>query len=350
MALSNVVDVQITRQAASITRVGFGTLAFVYDALTAPTARVLQFGSPTEIEASSVLTASAKAALTAMFTGQLVPGIVKAIYRLVGQVDPEDNESYVEALTAAINVDQDWYSLAIQSRSASDILSVAAWTEARTKLFIAATADVDVLDPLADDDIASQLLANLYSRTALIYAPTAATSWPDTSWAGGLLPNDPGSITWSFKPVRGVPGSVFTASQIAALEAKRVTRIETIAGLSQTIGGVTSEPGAYIDLIRGVDWLKQSMAEDIFAELVRSPKIPYTNAGIAIIRTAIMARLQLAIQRSVLVDDENLAVFAPDVLDTLPDDRANRILRDVSFTARLAGAIHRVIVRGTVSV
>jgi hypothetical protein len=39
-------------------------------------------------------------------------------------------------------------------------------------------------------------------------------------------------------------------------------------------------------------------------------------------------------------------VTVPDVADTDPTDRANRLLRDVRFTARLAGAIHKVIVRG----
>ena len=350
MALKDIVDVQITRQTASITRAGFGTLAFVYERNIVPSARVLTFGSADEVADSNDLTETAKAALTAAFTGDMQPSQVKAIYKLSDQPDDEDDETYAEALSAAQAVDEDWYCIAIESRIDTDILGVAAWTESRYKVFIAATNDPNVIVPTNTTDVASVLLAGSYSRTAVIYSATAVGEWPDTAWAGAMLPNDPGSITWAFKAIRGVTGQVFTASQITALEAKRVSRIEIIQGLARSVGGYTSEPGAFIDIIRGLDWLRQSMAEDIFFLLVNTPKVPYTNAGIAQVEGVIRARLQIAINRNVLVDDENLSVTAPDVADTEAIDRANRVLRDVKFTARLAGALHRVIVRGTVSV
>lgn len=350
MALRDVVDVQILRQTASITRVGFGTLAFIYDTTTVPSARILTFGSADEVDVSTNLTATAKAALTAAFAGQLVPVRVKAIYRLTGQTDPAYNETYLEALSEAQAVDEDWYAVAIQSRLDDDIMAVASWVESRKKIFIAATADVTILDPVATTDIASRLLTANYSRTALIYSAQAATTWPDTTWAGGQLPNDPGSVTWAFKALPGIPGSVFTSAQISALEAKRATRLETILGLSRTIGGYTSEPGAFVDIIRGIDWLAQTMAEDIFVLLAQSPKVPYTNEGIAMIETVVRSRLQIAVNRNVIADDESLMVSTPDVSETSTIDRANRVLRDVRFTARLAGALHRVVVRGTVSV
>lgn len=350
MALRDIVDVQITRQTAALTRVGFGTLAFVYDKATAASDRILTFGSAEEVAASSDLTDTAKAALTAAFSGDTRPTSVKAIYRLSEQSDPEDNENYEEVLSAAELLDTDWYCVTIESRDATNILAVAAWIEARDKIFIAASQDAGILDPLEDMDVGTSLAAASYARTALIYAVAANAQWPDTAWAGPLLALDPGSITWAFKRVAGVTGTVFPASAVAALEAKRVTRIETIQGLTRTIGGYTSDAGAFIDIIHGLDWLKQRMAEDIFARLVNTPKIPYTNAGIAMVEAVIRARLQDAVEKNVIADDELLAVTVPDVADTDETDRANRLLRDVYFTARLAGAIHKVIVRGTASV
>lgn len=350
MALRNVVDVQILRQTASITRVGFGTLAFIYDTTTVPSARVLSFGNSDEIDDSTDLTATAKAALASAFSGNLNPVMVKAIYRLTDQAAAEDNESYVEALSAAQTVDEDWYAVTIQSRLDDDILAVAGWVESRKKIFISATASAGVLDPASTTDIGSRLLVANMSRTALLYAASAGTTWPDLAWAGGQLPNDPGSVTWAFKAVRGTAGQTFTSAQISSLEAKRVSRLETILGLSSVIGGFTSEPGAFVDIIRGVDWLAQSMAEDIFTLLVQSPKIPFTNEGIAMVETVIWSRLQIAVNRNVIADNEQLTVTTPDVSETTASDRANRILRDVFFTAQLAGALHRVIVRGTVSV
>lgn len=346
MALKDIVDVQIVRQTAAITQVGFGTLAFVYDAATAASARVLSFGSPDEVAASTDLTATAKAALTAAFSGDIRPDRVKAIYKLTSGAP----ETYTAALNAAVAVDVDWYCITIQSRVAADITEVATWAESRTKLFIAATAQATVLDPISTTDIGATLAAASRSRTGLIYAADAATTWPDTAWAGGMLPNDPGTVTWAFKRAPGVAGQIFSGSAITALETKRVTRVETILGLSRTVGGYTSDAGAFIDIIRGIDWLQQRMAEDLFMRLVNSAKIPYTNAGIAIVEGVVRARLQDAINRNILVDDESLTITVPDVSDTSQTDRAARTLRDVKFTARLAGAIHKIIVRGTVSV
>lgn len=350
MALRDVVDVQISRQTATITRAGFGTLAFVFDAVTAPSARVLAFGSADEVDSSTELTANAKAALTAAFSGDLAPTLVKAIYRLTGQVNPDNDETYSQALTAAQNLDEQWYAFGIESRAEDDILAVAAWAEARTKIFVAASPDADILLANETTDVASRLLAGSFSRTALIYSAEANTKFPDMAWAGGVLPNDPGTVTWAFKRVPGVEGQTFTAAQITALDNKRVSRVENIQSLSRAIGGYTSDPGAFLDIIRGMDWLSQSMAEDVFITLAQSGKIPYTNAGIAIIETAVRARLQIAINRDVLADDEYLTVTTPDISATSSGDRANRILRDVNFTGRLAGAIHRVIIRGVVTV
>lgn len=199
MALKDIVDVQITRQTAALTAVGFGTLAFVYDvdAGEEPADRVLTFGSADEVAASTDLTATAKAALTAAFSGDLRPDRVKAIYRSVDAGVPANTETLTEVLTAASQEDTDWYALAIEGRTDAALLEVAGWVESRDKLFIAATASAGVLDPNEDGDIASQILALSYSRTGIIYSDDAATTWPDMAWAGPLLPNDPGSITWA---------------------------------------------------------------------------------------------------------------------------------------------------------
>ena len=350
MALRDIVDVQIVRQTAALTRIGFGTLAFVYDTDSEPGARVMEFSSAQEADASGTLPDIAKEALAAAFTGDLRPVRVKAIYRLQGQTDPVDDETYVEALSSAEREDDDWYCVTIESRQSGEILEVAQWVEGRDKIFVAASAEAAILDPLDDTDVASQLLSMSYARTGMIFSADAATTWPDLAWAGPILPYDPGSVTWAFKRVAGVAGQRYSGGEISALEAKRVTRLENIQGLIRTVGGYTFDSGAFFDVIRGIDWLKQRLAEDVFILLANQPKIPYTNAGIAQVEGVIRARLQDAITRNVIADDENLTITTPDVSETTANDRANRLLRDVNFTARLAGAIHKVIVRGTATI
>ena len=54
------------------------------------------------------------------------------------------------------------------------------------------------------------------------------------------------------------------------------------------------------------------------AERLGAVDLVVANAGIAIIEMAVLARLQDAINRNVLADDENLTVSVPDVADTHP--------------------------------
>ena len=44
------------------------------------------------------------------------------------------------------------------------------------------------------------------------------------------------------------------------------------------------------------------------------------------------------------------AGFVPNVLDIEPNLRATRMLEGITFEARLAGAIHKIKIKGTVTV
>lgn len=342
MPLNNIVDVQIDRQTASITRVGFGTLLIVLEFSTGsePTDRVKEFASAQAV-ADDTEWSSASAIATAAFSGEFKPQSIKLAYKL-------DTEDYDAALLGNIrDADDDWYAIAIDSATQADIEAIAAEIEATYKLFLARTADAAVLDPGDDTDVGSVLLSNRYSRTALIYHSDAATEYPEVTWGGSILPFNPGSVTWAFKALPGIPGETFTAGAISALEAKRVTRYEAVGGLPVTVGGYTSDSGAFVDVIRGLDWLRQRMAEDLFNRLANVPKVPYTNAGIASIEEIVRNRLQIAVANDVIADDENLSVTVPLVSQVQASDRSERLLPGVEFTARLAGAIHEIVVRGT---
>lgn len=344
MALKDIVDVQIDRQTASITRVGFGTLLYVaeYTSGSEPSSRVKEFGSAQEVADDGEWSNQEDVAIAA-FSSDFKPDRVKLAYKL-------DTESWDSSLISNIrDADDDWYCLTVETVTQADIEALAAVIEATQKLYVAKSSDSAILDDQDDTDVGSNLLNQLYSRTALIYHSSAASEYPDVTWAGGLLPFDPGSVTWAFKPLPGVPGETFTGGEITALENKRVTRYETVGGLPRTIGGYTSDSGAFVDVIRGLDWLQQRMAEDLFNRLANVPKIPYTNAGISVVEEIVRNRLNIAIDRGVVADDDNLTVSVPLVSETQSDDRSERLLRDVDFTARLAGAIHKIIVRGTVT-
>jgi Protein of unknown function (DUF3383). len=84
--------------------------------------------------------------------------------------------------------------------------------------------------------------------------------------------------------------------------------------------------------------------------MANSKKIPYTAAGATIIESEIRAQLNDGIRVGGLADNPSPVVRVPDVLSVAPNLRAQRIFEGIEFEARLAGAIHFVKIRGTVTV
>lgn len=259
------------------------------------------------------------------------------------------SDTIANDLTAVNESDDDWYGVVITSRVEQDVLDTAAWVESRVKLFGTASNDVDLKNPGSTGDIASQLKDLNYARTFSLYHDQTDELYPEAAWFGKQLPTDPGSTTWAFKTLAGVPVVNLNSNERLAILNKNASTYEERAGVSITFEGKIAE-GDYIDVIRGVDWLTARIQERIFFRLCNNLKIPYTDGGVAIIESELRAQLNDAIARNVIAADPEPVITVPLVRDVNPNDRANRILPDVNFTATLAGAIHRVEINGTVSI
>ena len=122
----------------------------------------------------------------------------------------------------------------------------------------------------------------------------------------------------------------------------------------------TMASGEYIDNIRFRDWLQDQMSVNVFSLLVNSPKVPYTDEGIA----AVEARMQQSIERGIERGGISPPIFNPETQRLEPsyvinvprqadvpfNNKANRLLDDVNFRAVLAGAIHATNINGTLTV
>ena len=342
MALKDVVDVQISLAVSGLVRVGFGTMLFISEYAAAPHARVIEFSSADEAADSVDINAATLLAVQRFFGGDLKSDKIKVGYKLT-------TESWSEALTACQDFDPAWYAFALDTAAAVDITEGAVWAQPRVKLYIAKTADALVLDPVDITDIGFTLTAAEYDRTALIYSGVAATDYPDMAWAGGILPENPGSVTWAFKRVPGIAADTFTGSEIAALESKRVTRIENIQGITRTFGGYVSRPAVFIDIRRGIDYVSQRIAEDIMVLLTSVKKVPGDDRGSVLVENVIRSRLLQSMDEDILIDDDEWTVHVPLFAERDQLDREARFLDGCTFTANLVGAIHKVSVRGEVS-
>lgn len=175
---------------------------------------------------------------------------------------------------------------------------------------------------------------------------------PVAAWLGRMLPTVPGEATWAHKTLSGVTAAALTAEQRENLTAKGVNQYVEASGVSTTRWGTTAT-GEYLDVIHGIDWLEQNLQEAILRLLVSQPKVGYTDAGIAQVESQVRAQLMRAQAMGIIAPDSleapGFAITVPPLYDTDVADRAARLLQGVRFTARLAGAVHKTVIRGAVA-
>ncbi len=251
--------------------------------------------------------------------------------------------------------DANWYGLLIaDSESKATIVLGAAWTEAQRKIYAYQTCDDACGDTASTTDVAATLQASAYARTGGIYhRNSGGTEWLAAGWMAGRLTSTPGSDTWAFKTIAGpsVDVSPFASTGMeAGFKKKNLSYYDNTGGLNLTFGGTVSD-GEFFDTIRFVDWVYANIRVRVLSAFANNAKIPYTDAGVDCVRSAILSVLKQGIDNGGFADDQTPTVTAPKVLDVDPSVRATRNLPNVKFTARLAGAIHSLNpVTGTVSV
>lgn len=269
------------------------------------------------------------------------------------QASVTPNHSIADDVAALQNVSDVWYGLSICSNVDSDILQVAAYIETQKKIFGASSSEAAILTSVTTD-IASQLKSLGYKRTFLLYS-AEASGGPEAAWLGGQLPQTPGASTWKFKQLVGVDPDNLTETQILNvigtpdIPAKNGNIYETVGGSPITEEGWMAS-GQFIDVTIGIDWLESTMQVNVFAPLVSLPKVPYTDQGVAVIENGIRQTLQTGVTNGLIDGQSPITVTAPLVLDIPQNTRAMRVLPDMKFSCRLAGAIHFVQIEGTVTV
>lgn len=268
-------------------------------------------------------------------------------------------ESITDALNACMRENNGWYGLAITSREEADVMEAGAFAEANQKLFGTASSSSAVVNASVTNDIASQFVENQYFRSFVMYSHKADTQYPEVALMSYCFTFYPGAETWANKKLSGVAFSPLTETQYLAAKAKNVTTFEQFnSSFAITQGGKVAG-GEWIDIIRFRDWLRQEVQINVTGVLINTDgKVPYTDQGIGLITTAIRKALDLGVIRGGLApveldeDDKEIPSYrisAPKSASVSANNKANRILQDVKFTGRLAGAIHLTEIKGFLS-
>jgi hypothetical protein len=354
-SIDNVVTVNITKTTAAVTRAGFGTLLIASEFLettTTPnfTERIRFYSTSSAMLTDGFSSTSPEyLAATAYFSQTLKPPLV-AIGRKLTGID--GTETWTDALNAILLENPDFYGVMITSRTQADQELVVAWTETNKRLAGFGTDDVDTL-AVTITDLAGVIQAAARERSYVFYHPdadgTTSDPWPEAAWFGDRFPIDPGAATWNLKTLSGPAVYTLTETQRTNALGKNANIYISIGGLNVTQTGTVGS-GEYIDIIRGIDWLTARLQEAVFALLANSEKVPYTDPGAAAIEKEVKGVLQEATDNGVLAEDPKYTTTVPLVRTVSTADKVARILPDVDFTGTLAGAIHNVVINGTVSV
>lgn len=268
--------------------------------------------------------------------------------RSLDQVNDTPDPGIVTDYTAVKLADPAFYGVLLDSESKAEIAAMAAAVETEARLLVAATADDEVRKDTAGN-IGETLNAASYARSALLYHHDPK-SYAAAAWVGNRFPSDPGSSTWKYKTLAGVPVSAdIDANDESALKGNNVNFYVEVAGVGITCDG-WSASGEFIDITRFVDWLTARIQERFFSLLVNNPKLPFTDASGDLVRAQLLAQLQEGINRGGLAADPAPLVTVPAVASVSTADRAARILPDITFQATLAGAIHNLVIDGVLSV
>ena len=264
-------------------------------------------------------------------------------------------EAAAVAMAAIRAENDDWYGFSDVAHAKADLLPAAAWAEANEKLFLALVPEAEA-PTSATTDSGTALKTGNYYRTAWFYHPVA-TEFPEVATAARCFTILPGGETWANKRISAVTSPALTETAASFIFGKNGNTFEAFTGTNSITQNGKVAGGEWIDVIRFRDWLCQEIRNRVFLALVNADKVPYTDAGIAVVRQAMIGALDLGVRRrgiaepTVDVDNNNRVI--PSYTTSVParsqvssNDVANRILRDVKFTARLAAAIHAVEIRG----
>lgn len=266
-------------------------------------------------------------------------------------------DSIAENMEKICSADDDFYGIVLTTREQDKILEMADWCESHTKLFGVAIAEPGAKNAEVTTDTGSKLKNGNYFRTFWYYHADAEKDYLEAAIFARCFAVLPGGETWANKRLGGVITDRLRENEYIAVTKKNGNTFEAFRNLSITQNGKVAA-GEWIDVIRFRDWLVETIKTEEFVMLINRDKLPYTDNGIAIVESVLNKVLALGQVRGGIAPTEydedgnkNLGyeITVPLAANISPNVKASRKLEDVKFVARLAGAIHCVDIKGSLT-
>jgi hypothetical protein len=352
--IDRIVNVQISLQTAGITSLNFSDLLLFGPHTSSDGNFVHIITDADELLAtpfSAVTTTDAIYLAAQTFFSQIPHPPRLFIGKDSGAVDPTTD------LNNIYNENNDWYGLCNVGHLETRTVKFAQWVEAHEKLFVTVLSAVTNASAPGTDttSTAALLKAGNFFRTAWWYS-TDIKNFPDVAIASKSFTKYPGQETWANQRLSAATSFYLPETTAQNVFAKNGNTFEPFRNINVTQNGKTTG-GEWIDVIRFRDWLCDEIKVNIFQQMIDN-RIPYTDPGIAIIRSRLQQSLDRGVQRGGIAPPEldsdgniipSYTVSVPLAFTVPANVKATRILQDVYFTARLAGAIHVVQIQGVLT-
>jgi len=248
-------------------------------------------------------------------------------------------------LTAILLESNDFFALALTTAGAAEVTAAATWAEANKKLFFASTQDSEVKG--ASGGIIETLKSANREFTTVIFNE-AGDSFPGVAWAADTLPIDPGGVTFAYRSLSGVVASPLTETERGNILNDNGNAVVSFSNLSRVVQGKVAS-GEWVDIVRDREWYISRLQVEIGNLLLRTDKVPYTDAGVALIENVVRAVVREAEVAGFLAPGESIFNI-PKVAAVSSGDRSARRFGPIQIESRVAGAIHFAYLQVTLAV
>lgn len=254
------------------------------------------------------------------------------------------------------DADNDFYGICYVDRTEAAVLAMADWTEAHIKLYGVSISAPGAKNAEVSSDLGTKLRDGNYFRTHWWYHANT-NEYPEAAISARCFAIDPGGETWANKKLSSITADGLSETEYKAVTAKNGNTFERFRNVTITQNGKVAA-GEWIDVIRFRDWLVETIQTEEFSMLINRDKLPITDEGIGLVEITLNAVLVLGQKRggiaNVELDDDGnkvlgFVITVPRAANISANVKAQRVLRDVKFTARLAGAIHVMEIKGALT-
>lgn len=322
MALDVKIIIDITKPIGSV---GFGFPLVLVENATQEKAYTVVANLEALVEAGYANTTDVYKAIQLMFSQEHAPKKVAVC---------STTQTAETWLAAETNVSKDWRQLIVvnEGETATDVAKVMQVIEGQKtypKMYFANF----------DFDDATELTLTGIERTVLFYyTPTEDVPVPVAALVGEVAGLEVGSYTLNNLVLKGIVPLELSEEDIEELHEKGGITCVLSAGDAVVSEGITAG-GSYVDDVDGNDWIKQQLEYKTQKVFNNNLKVPYTNAGIAMLESAAVEVMTEA-QNRTIVESFNVNYLLRE--DTTEADRTARKYIGGSITYSMAGAIHKI--------